>query len=59
MHGLELSGKNEQKVYFNRLIHTIIDLSNKDNTILKKEDSIINLNYKEIVRTYGGKTYSK
>ncbi len=42
-----------------RIIHTIIDLSNMDNTLFKKEDSIINENYKEVMRTYGGKEYFK
>lgn len=42
-----------------RLIHTIIDLSNMDNKLFKQEESIINKNFQEVKRVYGNKEYKK
>ena len=42
-----------------RLIHTIIDLSNMDNKLFKQSESIINKNFQEVKRVYGNKEYKK
>lgn len=42
-----------------RLIHTIIDLSNLENNLFKPEDSIINEKYQAEKRLYGNKEYTK
>ena len=42
-----------------RVIHTVIDLSNMDNKLFKPEDSIINKKFQQQKRYYGSKEYKK
>lgn len=42
-----------------RIIHTIIDLSNMDNKLFKRSESIINKNFQEVKRVYGNQEYKK